>query len=129
LLRVVAAVVEPLGPAPVPFDELVSPTGFTGMRGLPDGLLRDRSGVVGTAEYRWLISSGIDATLFVDEGAVAGRWFAGLAPEDFHTSVGGGLRFYGRGQPRYWEEHVTQSLQLAYTRNRGIRVMLTAATF
>ena len=45
---------------------MISPTGANGIRGLPDGLLRDRSGLVGTAEYRWLISSAIDASLFVD---------------------------------------------------------------
>jgi hypothetical protein len=129
VLRFMAAAVEPLGPAPVPFDELVSPSGANGMRGLPDGLLRDRSGLVGTAEYRWLISSNIDATLFVDEGAVAGPWFAGVAPEDFHTSVGAGLRFYGSGLPRYWEEKLTQGVQLAYAPGRGIRLMLTAALF
>jgi hypothetical protein len=129
VLRFMAAAVEPLGPAPVPFDELVSPCGATGMRGLPDGLLRDRSGLVGTAEYRWLISSNIDATLFVDRGAVAGPWFAGIAPEDFHTSIGAGLRFYGSGLPRYWEEKLTQGVQVAYARGRGIRLMLTAAVF
>ena len=45
------------GCAPIPFDEMISPCGALGIRGLPDGLLRDRSGLVGTAEYRWLISS------------------------------------------------------------------------
>jgi hypothetical protein len=129
VFRFMAAAVEPLGAAPVPFDELVSPCGVTGMRGLPDGLLRDRSGMVGTAEYRWLISSGIDATLFVDEGAVAGPRFAGLAARDFHTSFGGGLRFYGGGLARYWEERVTQGVQVAYAPGRGIRLMLTAAVF
>jgi len=129
LLRFAAAVVEPLGRAPVPFDDLISPTGGMGIRGLPDGLLRDRSGLVGTAEYRWLISSGLDATLFVDEGAVAGRWFAGLEGEDFHTSVGAGLRFYAGTLPRYWEETASQGVQIAYAPGRSIRLLLTAALF
>ena len=104
LLRFAAAVVQPVGNAPVPFDEMISPTGALWNRGLPDGLLRDRSGLAGTAEYRWLISSALDAALFVDESAVASAWFAGLAPEDFRTSVGVGLRFYRRGFARYWED-------------------------
>jgi hypothetical protein len=128
LLRYVAAVVEPLGNAPIPFDELISPCGALGMRGMPDGLLRDRSGMVGTAEYRWLISSGIDASLFVDEGAVAGPWFAGLDFGDFHTTVGGGLRFYRQNRARYWEDVAMQGLQVAWSPGR-VRLLLTAALF
>jgi hypothetical protein len=128
-LRFAAAVVQPVGHAPVPFDEMISPTGGMWNRGLPDGLLRDRSGVAGTAEYRWLISSAIDAALFVDESAVASAWFAGLAPEDFRTSVGVGVRYYQRGSARYWESPLQRGLQLAYSRTQGIRVLLNAAMF
>jgi hypothetical protein len=128
LLRYVAAVVQPIGNAPVPFDELISPCGALGMRGLPDGLLRDRSGMVGTAEYRWLISSGIDASLFVDEGAVAGPWFSGLVIDNFRTTVGVGLRFYRQDRARYWEDATTQGLQVAWSPGR-IRLLLTAALF
>jgi len=129
LLRFAAAVVEPVGRAPVPFDDLISPTGGMWIRGLPDGLLRDRSGLVGTAEYRWLISSAIDATLFVDEGAVAGPWFGGLEGEDFHTSIGAGLRIYGGTLPRYWDETAHQGVQIAYAPGRSVRLLLTAALF
>jgi hypothetical protein len=130
LLRFVAAVVEPLGNDPVPFDEMISPCGALGLRGLPDGFLRDRSGLVGTVEYRWLISAAIDASLFVDEGGVAGPWFSGLEGEDFHTTVGAGLRFFPRDEPRYWEQTVShQGIQIAYSPGRSIRVLLTAALF
>jgi len=128
-LRVAAAVVQPVGHAPVPFDEMISPTGGMWNRGLPDGLLRDRSGVAGTAEYRWLISSVMDAALFVDESAVASAWFAGLAPEDFRTSVGVGVRYYRRGSARYWDSPLQRGLQLAYSRGQGVRVLLNAAMF
>src|SRR5262249_21986653 len=115
LLRFVAAVAEPLGTTPVPFDDLISPCGALGLLGLPDGFLRDRSGMVGTAEYRWLVGTSLDASLFVDEGAVAGRWFDGLDRENFHTSVGVGLRFFPQDQPRYWDQVVShQGLQVAY---------------
>jgi len=130
LLRFVAAVAQPFGDVPVPFDDLISPSGASGLRGLPDGFLRDRSGMVGTAEYRWLISSALDASLFVDEGAVAGPWFAGLRGHDFHTTVGAGLRFYTYDQPRYWEQAVHhQGVQIAYEPGRSIRLLLTAALF
>jgi hypothetical protein len=127
LLRYVAGVVEPLGPAPVPFDELISPCGALGIRGLRDGLLRDRSGMVATAEYRWLISSGIDASLFLDEGAVAGPWFAGLDAGHFHTAIGAGLRFYRQDRARYWEDPSRQGLQIAWAPGREVRLLLTAA--
>jgi hypothetical protein len=52
LLKYVAAVVEPLGPAPVPFDELISPRGALGIRGLRDGFLRDRSGT--GLQFAWV---------------------------------------------------------------------------
>jgi hypothetical protein len=128
-LRFAAAVVQPVGDAPVPFDEMISPTGGMWNRGLPDGLLRDRSGVAGTAEYRWLISSAIDASLFVDESAVASAWFAGLAPEDFRTSVGVGVRYYRPGSARYWDYPLQQGVQIAFARQQGIRVLLTATAF
>jgi hypothetical protein len=130
LLRLIAGVVEPIGPAPVPFDELISPCGGAGLRGLPDGLLRDRSGLVGTAEYRWLISSAIDASLFVDEGAVAGPWFASLRLPNFHTSIGAGLRFFPSDRPRYWEQTASrQGIQVAWTPGDSVRLLLTAALF
>ena len=48
------------------------------MRGFPEGRFRGVSGIVGTAEYRWYISSYFDATLFTDVGTVAGPNFSGL---------------------------------------------------
>jgi hypothetical protein len=129
LLRYVAAVVQPFGSAQIPFDELISPCGSLGMRGLPDGLLRDRSGMVGTAESRWLISSGIDAALFLDEGAVAGAWFQGIDPGHFHTTVGVGVRFYRQDRARYWEDAAMHGLQLAWAPGRNVRLLLTAAVF
>ena len=72
LLRARATMVERLGAAPIPFEELVVPSGMIDMRGFPDGRLRDASGLVGSAEYRWYISAYLDATLFVDVGTVGG---------------------------------------------------------
>jgi hemolysin activation/secretion protein len=68
----------PLRDAPVPFQELIAPAGLSGKRGFPDGRFRGESGVVGTAEYRYYIASGVDAALFSDVGTVGGRAFSGL---------------------------------------------------
>ena len=76
-----------------------------------------------------LISSALDASLFIDESAVASAWFAGLAPDAFRTSVGVGLRFYRRGFPRYWDESLQNGVQLAFSRGMGVRLLLTAAVF
>ena len=43
-LRLRGEAVDPVGEAPVPFDELITPAGATGLRGFPEGRLRGRSG-------------------------------------------------------------------------------------
>ena len=78
ILRGQAAVVQPLGGSVIPFDELVSPGGGGRMRGFPLGRFRDRSGIVGTLEWRWLVASPIDASLFTDAGPWRAPWFEGL---------------------------------------------------
>ena len=83
--------VERLSAAPIPFEELVIPSGMIDMRGFPDGRLRDASGLVGSAEYRWYISAYLDATLFVDVGTVAGPRFAGFDGTRWFPSYGAGL--------------------------------------
>src|SRR5213079_1490078 len=60
LLRGWAATLQPLGSAPIPFDELISPSGSTGMRGFAEGRFRGESGIVGSAEYRWFIAFDLD---------------------------------------------------------------------
>jgi hypothetical protein len=129
LLRGAAAAVEPLGSAQVPFDELVSPTGSAGMRGFPDGRLRDRSGLVGTIEYRWLIAHRLDASLFVDQGAVAQSWFSGLRLASFFPSVGVGVRRFETRTGQYWRGDVDLGVQLAYSPEAGARLLLSAAGF
>jgi hypothetical protein len=128
LLRGLAAVVEPLRAGFVPFDDLVSPSGWMGMRGYPDGRFRGYSGVNGTVEYRWLIAHRLDASVFVDDGAVAGRWFEGLRLRSFFPSGGVGLRMF-EVDHRYWDKSVAHSVQLAYGPESGVRFLLSAAAF
>jgi hypothetical protein len=130
ILRGLAAVVQPLGSGFIPFDDLIMPTGATGMRGFPMGRFRDRSGIVGTVEWRWLVNSSIDASLFTDAGTVAGPWFAGIDWENVLPSFGGGLRFFSLKDARYWKAEPMFGIQVAYApAGSGIRLLLTAAAF
>lgn len=128
ILRGRAAMVERLGDAPIPFAELVTPSGRTGMRGFAEGRFRGESGLVGTAEYRWYISTYLDATLFVDVGTVAGPRFAGLDWQRWFPSYGVGLRFHDP-RPVYWESPVVDGIQVAYSPEAGVRFLLALAAF
>ena len=128
LLRLQAGNVEPLGSAPVPFDELMSPSGWDGIRGFPKGRFRGPSGLVGSAEYRWLISFNLDASLFVDAGTVAGERFAELGDARLFPSVGVGLRVHQRVAP-HWNAVPDTGAQLAYAPGGGLRLLLTLAAF
>jgi hypothetical protein len=128
LLRLRAAAVEPLGRAPVPFDELCAPAGTQGLRGFPDGRFRDRSALVASLEYRWFIAFNLDGALFVDAGTVAGPRFAGLGAARLYPDVGLGLRRSNPGGP-YWQARVEDGLQIVYSREAGVRVLLSTAAF
>lgn len=128
LLRLQGAMVERLTSAPVPFDELVSPSGVEGMRGFQRGRFRGESGLVGSAEYRWLVSYYMDASMFVDVGTVAGRRFQGLSSSDLFPSFGLGLRLV-RPIERYWEAQPLAGFQVAYSLDGGFRFLLAMAPF
>ncbi len=128
LLRGRAAMVEQLGDAPVPFEELVSPSGQAGMRGFAEGRLRGESGLVGTAEYRWYISSYLDASLFTDLGTVAGRGFSGIVWDRWFPTFGLGFRLF-KTQGPYWEATARSGFQLAYAPDGGFRILLSMAGF
>ncbi len=128
LLRARAATVGSLGSAPIPFDELVSPSGNLGMRGFPDGRFRGESGALATAEYRYFIAASLDATLFADVGTVAGPGFAGVTTSHWFPDFGGGLRFYAPFG-RYWEVPPKFGFQVAYAFDGGLRFILALAAF
>jgi hypothetical protein len=128
LLRLQGSMVEPLGPAPVSFEELAAPAGSAGLRGLPDGRLRGPSAVVGSIEYRWFVAFNLDAALFVDVGTVAGERFAGLRDGPLFPSIGLGLRRFD-SDPVYWRAALEDGLQVAYSPDAGWRVLLSTAAF
>jgi hypothetical protein len=127
-LRGRAAMVSPLNGADIPFDELVSPTGNLGMRGFPDGRFRGESGVVGSAEYRYFISSTLDASLFSDVGTVAGPAFAGLLRERWFPDFGVGLRFYNQQVP-HWSAAPVGGVEVTYAPDFGLRLLFALARF
>jgi hypothetical protein len=128
LVRGRAAAVGRLGAAPVPFEELISPSGAAGMRGFPEGRFRGASGIVGTAEYRWYVSHDFDASLFTDLGTVAGPAFSDLSHSAWFPTFGVGLRHFKTPGP-YWEGDLDTGLQLAYSLDGGFRVLFAMATF
>jgi hypothetical protein len=128
LLRVQGAMVEALTAAPVPFDELVSPSGSEGMRGFPAGRFRGESGLVGTSEYRWFIAHNLDASLFADVGTVAGPRFSGLRDSRLFPSFGLGLRLFDPSAS-YWRADVQSGIQIAYAPGAGFSLLLSVAPF
>jgi hypothetical protein len=128
LLRARAMMVERLASAPVPFEELVTPSGVYDMRGFATGRWRGESGLVGSAEYRWYIAANLDATLFADVGTVAGPRFANIEWERWFPSFGLGFRTY---QPAgaYWEARAQDGIQIAYAPGGGVRLLFSMAAF
>jgi hypothetical protein len=128
LLRARAAMVERLASAPVPFDELVIPSGLYDMRGFPTGRWRGESGLFGSAEYRWYISQNLDATLFADVGTVAGPRFSNIDWDRWLPSFGLGFRFY-RPEGAYWDARAQDGIQIAYAPQGGVRLLFSMAAF
>jgi hypothetical protein len=124
-LRLYGAVVEPLGDAPIPFEELLSPTGVDGLRGLPTGRLRGRSAMVATAEYRWLLAAWLDGVLFVDHGNAFTAHFGDLTVQRFlraFTSAGLGLVTFDMDEVSYWRSAPRSGVQVAVTSDGGLRL-------
>lgn len=129
ILRGRAAMVERIGSAPIPFEELIAPAGDTGMRGFPDGRFRGQSGLIGTAEYRWYISAYLDATLFTDVGTVAGPAFADIDWHRWFPTFGLGVRLFKTPDGPYWAAEARDEIQLAYAPDNGLRVLFTMTAF
>ena len=129
LLRLHGATVEALASGPVPFEELVPASGPADMRGYAEGRFRGDSALVATAEYRWLISYRMDASLFTDLGTVLGPRFSGLfdSPQLF-PSFGVGLRWHESTSP-HWTAVPATGFQIAYGPDAGVRLLLSLAAF
>jgi hypothetical protein len=128
LVRGGGATARRLGSATVPFEELVSPAGQVGLRGLPAGRLRGESGLSGTAEYRWFIAFNLDASLFAEIGTVAGPAFRDVDWDRWFPSFGLGLRLLGPRGP-YWDSEPLTGLQVAYAPEGGVRILFSLAAF
>jgi hypothetical protein len=129
VLRARAATIQRLGNAPIPFDELISPSGDTGMRGFPDGRFRGQSGLVGTAEYRWFVTWYLDATLFTDVGTVAGPAFTDIDWTRWFPSFGVGFRVFKSPDGPYWDAVARDEIQFAYAPDNGFRMLFSMTAF
>jgi len=76
----------------VPFDRLASPDGLSRLRGLAKGRLRDNQQWVLQSELRFPLFWRFSGTTFAEAGKV-GKNMIELRRNEFHTSLGGGLRF------------------------------------
>ena len=92
VLRLRGGLIEPLTDAPIPFDQLLSPTGAQGLRGISSGERRGPTELVGSLEYHRQATRSLDAVVFVDEGGAFGEDFDGLAWDNLEPSVGVGVR-------------------------------------
>jgi hypothetical protein len=128
LVRGRAALVEALGSAPIPFDELISPSGSSGMRGFLEGRFRGESGLLATAEYRYYIGANLDASLFTDLGTVAGPRFSGLRADRWFPDFGVGLRLLW-GDAAQWGAIARTGVQFIYAPDAGFRVVVGLAGF
>jgi outer membrane protein assembly factor BamA len=124
--RVLGGAVEPLGDAPVHFDELLSPSGKRGLRGMSSGQVRGHSMLVGSIEYRWLLSPFFDAELFVDYGGAFDRGFDHFGTDRMSPSFGVGLQSFTVNKGAYWKADPIMGAQLAYSPDDGaLRLFFT----
>ncbi|MBI4511885.1 MAG: hypothetical protein HY698_19785 [Deltaproteobacteria bacterium] len=125
LLSVRGGLVQPLSDASVPFDELLSPTGSLGVRGLKTGRLRGHSALVGLLEYRWLVAPYLDTSVLVDYGGAFDQGFQNFGVDRMIPSVGIGLRVF-RHEKTYWQSGRIAALQVAFS-EEGFRLLLSAS--
>ena len=128
LLRARAAMVERFGSAPVPFEELVMPSGRAGMRGFPEGRFRVTAAwsaprsTAGTSCPTWTRRCSSTSERW---RALASRTWTGIAgsraSEPACVTTG--------DAERYWEAPVLDGVQLAYAPDGGFRVLLALAAF
>lgn len=127
--RLAAGVVEPFGSAPVPFEELLTASGWNGIRGLPRGRLRGRTGAVGTLEYRWLLAPWLDAVLSVDRGNAYGPGFEGFGWGGMFTSYALGFVVVDLRRSDYFRSEPLFGAYLAVTPDDGLRLSLALSTW
>lgn len=121
-------VVEALGGARIPFDELLSASGPDAVRGIARGRLRGPSALVGSVEYRWLLSPALDAVLFVDRGNAFGPRFSDLRLDRMFTSAGVALLVLQSRENDYWKNIPVFYFQVAVSADGGAHLSFAANT-
>jgi hypothetical protein len=119
-LRLRGDLIERLGDAPIPFEELPSASGIDGVRGLAYGRLRGASVLVATAEYRWLVSPWLDAVLFYDRGNGFRPRFADLSWDNTFSTVGLAFIVVGIRELDYQRRPTNFSFGIALSHDPGL---------
>jgi hypothetical protein len=124
-LRALAGVVDELDDAPVPFEELLSPSGDDAHRALSNGRLRGHTELLYSLEYRWFVVPAFDAIVFVDWGGAFEREFANLSGDTMIPGIGFGIRTYALRDGRYWHIRSRSNLQVAWAPDEGYRLVIS----
>ncbi len=96
VVRAAGEFTEPFQDSQVPFFYLSELGRQETIRGFSRGRFRDRDYVLGSLEYRFPVSRGLDALLFVDGGQVSSDIYNKYSNENLETTYGGGLRFWSK---------------------------------
>ena len=119
--KVIAGLLETIGDAPVPFDEVLDASGTGGVRGLPAGRLRGYSKLVASGEYRWLLTPWLDAVLSFDYGNAFGQ-FEDFASGHMFSSLALAFVVVDAFTPAYFRAAARFGVQVAVTPDDGLRV-------
>ncbi len=102
VVRAAAEVARPLREGEVPFYYWSKLGDRRTIRGYSRGRYRDRDSVLFSVEYRYPLLKrpghlpSLQAALFIDTGKVAYDLFAEPFLKNYHTSIGGGFRFFNQ---------------------------------
>lgn len=94
VLRLGWQITRELGDRRTPFYYLSELGSQETIRGFSRGRFRSDDTVLGSIEYRYPISDGIDALWFADAGRVAPNLFDGLQRDDLQYGYGGGFQHW-----------------------------------
>ena len=100
VLRLGWKITTDLGDRRTPFYYLSELGSQETIRGFVRGRFRSDDMILGSMEYRYPISDGMDAFWFVDTGRVAPNLFDSLPQDDLQYGYGGGVQLWGSRHDR-----------------------------
>jgi outer membrane protein assembly factor BamA len=125
-IRAATGFLQSLADAPVPFSDLPVVSGAYGLRGFASNRLRGASYLMGTAEYRWLVTPWVDAAFFVDYGGAFDPLFDGISTDRMTPSIGFGLYAFSGDLRRYRQFKSLAHFELAWAPGESLQAYLSA---